>query len=121
MALGKELGDFSFKITSVAYTEDGSTYISVDGTATNYGTVLGTLIVKGEPGASRGEATWIGEGFLDDGSVVAGKGQGTFEEIGKHVWRTRIVITVSDGATFASDGRIDLASRSYAGKNLEWD
>lgn len=121
MALGKELGEFSFKITSVTYAEDGSAYLSVDGTATRYGTVLGTIIVKGEPGATSGTAKWIGEGFLDDGSVVRGTGDGTFEEIGKHVWRTRLVISVSDGATFASDGKIDLASRSYSGKNLDWE
>lgn len=121
MALGKELGEFSFKITSVAYTEEGAAHLSVDGTATSYGTVLGTLILKGEPEATTGTAKWIGEGFLDDGKVVRGTGDGTFEEIGKHLWRTRLIISVSDGATFASDGRVELASRSYTGKNLEWD
>jgi hypothetical protein len=120
MALGKELGDFKFKITSVTYAADGAAYLSLDGTGTNYGTVLGTIIVKGEPGAKSGAATWVGEGFLDDGSVVRAKGEGTFEECGKHQWRTRMLITVSNGDTIASDGKIDLASRSFSGKNLEW-
>ena len=120
MALGKELGEFSLKITSVAYAQDGSAYINVDGTATNYGTVLGTLIVKGEPGATKGTASWVGDGFLDDGTVVRGSGEGTYEETGHHQWRTRLLITVSNGDTIASDGRIDLASRTFSGKNLEW-
>ena len=121
MALGKVLGDFSNKITSVAYTEDGAVYISLDGTASGYGTVLGTLILRGEPGATSGAATWIGEGFLDDGSIVRGKGQGTFEEVGKHQWRTRLLITLSNGDILASDGKIDLATRTLSGKNLAWD
>jgi hypothetical protein len=120
MALGKELGDFKFKITSVAYAEDGAAYINVDGTATGYGTVLGTVVARGEPGAKSGTVSWMGEGFLEDGSVVRGQGQGTYEECGRHQWRTRMLISVSNGDTIASDGRIDLASRSFSGKNLEW-
>ena len=120
MALGKEFGDFSFKITSVGYSEDGTAQINLDGTATSYGTVLGTLTLRGEPGAKRGTATWRGDGFLENGDVVQGAGEGSWEEIGRHEWRTRLVVSVSDGETFASDGRLDLASRTYTGKNLEW-
>ena len=121
MAIGKVLGDFSFKITSTAYAEDNSVYVTVDGTASNYGTVLGTLILRGEPNGKSGTLAWRGQGFLDDGSTVAGSGQGTYEEMGKHQWRTRAIITVSNGDTIASDGKIDLATRTYTGKNLSWE
>jgi hypothetical protein len=121
MALGKEIGDFSFKLTSVSYPGDDPTaLINVDGTATGYGTVLGTLTLRGEPGAKGGPASWRGDGFLDDGEMVHGIGHGTWEEIGHHKWRTRMIIAVSDGQTFASDGELDLATRSFSGKNLEW-
>jgi hypothetical protein len=47
-------------------------------------------------------------------------GEGAFEALGNHKWRTRLVVTVSDGQIFASDGLLDLAKRSLTGKNLEW-
>jgi len=120
MAFGKEIGDFSFKITSVSYDGDAGARLNVDGTATSYGTVLGTVALSGEPGASGGSASWSGQGFLDGGEVVSAMGEGTWEELGQHKWRTRMIIQVSDGQTFASDGQLDLASRSFKGKNLEW-
>jgi hypothetical protein len=121
MALGKEIGSFSFKLTSVSYAgPEGSAQLNVDGKADRYGTVLGTLVLSGAPGAKNGSASWRGEGFLENGEVVAGTGEGSWQEIGKHKWRTRMIIRVSDGEIFASDGQLDLASRSYTGKNLEW-
>jgi hypothetical protein len=120
MALGKEIGDFSFKITSTSYEGDAGVRIDVDGTATNFGTVLGSIAISGEPGAQSGSASWRGQGFLDNGEVVTGRGEGTWEALGQHKWRTRMIISVSDGQTLASDGQLDLASRSFTGKNLEW-
>jgi hypothetical protein len=52
--------------------------------------------------------------------MLHGVDHGTWEEIGSHEWRTRMIISVSDRQTFASGGQLDLASRSYSGKNLEW-
>ena len=120
MALGKEIGDYSFSITSVSYEDEAGVRINVDGTATSFGTVLGSIALSGEPGAQSGSASWRGQGFLDDGEVVTGQGAGTWEALGQHRWRTRLIIQVSDGQTFASDGLLDLASRSFKGKNLEW-
>lgn len=121
MALGKKIGDFSFKMTSVSYGgEDAIVEINCDGTADGFGTVLGTLTLCGEPGGKSGPARWRGDGFLESGEVVQAVGSGTWEELGKHQWRTRMVISVSDGQTFASDAKLDLASRSFTGVNLEW-
>jgi len=121
MAIGKEIGDFSFKSTSTSYAEDGSgVQIDLDGTATGYGTVLGTLSLRSEPGAKAGSCSWRGQGFLENGEIVVGAGEGNWEEIGKHQWRTRMVVTTSDGGTHASDGQLDLASRTLKGKMLEW-
>lgn len=120
MALGKAIGNFSFKMTSVNYGSDGTTTVDFDGTADGFGTCLGTMSFSGESGAKVGPCTWAGEAFTDDGQVLRATGEGAVEEIGKHKWRTRLVLTVSDGQIFASDGLIDLANRSLTGKNLEW-
>ena len=121
MAIGKEIGEFSLKSITTSYAEEGgSVQINCDGTATGYGTVLGTLTFRGEPGATTGALTWRGQGFLENGDTVAGAGQGTWEEIGKHKWRTRLIVTTSDGGCHASDGHLDLESRTLTGKMLEW-
>ena len=121
MAIGKEIGEFSVKVTSTTYAEEGgSVQINVEGTATGYGTVLGTLTLRGEPGAKLGSLSWRGQGFLEDGDNLASTGQGTWEEIGKHKWRTRLIVTNSKGECHGSDGHLDLATRTLTGKMLEW-
>lgn len=122
MALGKEIGDFSFKLTSAAYAEDGSgVQLNYDGEATGFGTVLGTMYGRGEPGAKQGTCSCRAEAFLDNGDQVVGQGEGTWEEVGKHQGRVRAINHTSDGQSFASDGIIDLGSRSFKGKLIEWD
>ncbi len=121
MAIGKEIGEFSLKSTSVSYAEDGgSVQINCEGTATRYGTVVGTLIFRGEAGAKSGSLSWRGQGFLESGETVIGTGEGTWAEMGKHRWRTRMIVTTSDGGCHASDGHLDLATRTLTGKMLEW-
>ena len=121
MTIGKEIGEFSLKSISTSYAEEaGIVQVNLDGTATGYGTVLGTLTFRGEPGAKSGPLSWRGQGFLEDGSTVVGAGQGNWEEIGKHRWRTRLIVTTSDGRCHASDGQLDLKSRTLSGKMLEW-
>ena len=121
MAIGKEIGDFSLQTITTSYAEEGGVQVNLDGTATGYWTVLGTLIFRGEPGAKTGSLTWRGQGFLDNGDTIAGEGQGTWQEIGKHKWRTRLIVRTSDGGCHASDGHLDLKSRTLVGKMLEWN
>jgi hypothetical protein len=121
MAIGKEVGEFSLKTTSVSYAEDGgSVQLNLEGTATRYGTVLGTATFRGEPGAKTGSLSWRGQGFLENGEAVTAIGEGNWQEIGKHQWRTRMIVSVSDGSSHASDGHLDLATRTLKGKMLEW-
>ena len=121
MAIGKEIGEFSLKATSTTYAEEGGTVrINLDGTATGYGAVLGTLTFRGEPGAKTGPLSWRGQGFLENGDTVTGTGEGTWEEIGKQKWRTRLLVTTSDGECHASDGHLEFQSRTLTGKMLEW-
>jgi len=121
MAIGKELGEFTLKSTGTSYAEEGGTVrLDCEGTATGYGTVLGTLRFQGEPGAKTGALSWRGQGFLENGDTITGTGEGTWEEIGKHQWRTRLLVSTSDGGCHASDGVLDLATRTLTGKLLDW-
>lgn len=121
MAIGKELGDFSLNITSSVFADDGSSVqVNADGTGSGFGTILGTLTFRGDPGAKAGLASWRGSGFLDNGDQVQGIGDGIWQEIGKHQWRIRAAVLISDGQILATDGTVDLASRSYKGKLLDW-
>jgi hypothetical protein len=121
MALGKELGTYSFKWTGTRYSEDGATVkVDCDGTATDFGTVLGTIILRAEPEATGGPCSWRGQSFLDSGERVVITGEGTWEDSGTNQWRVRFLINTSNGQTFASDGTLDLAARTLNGKMLDW-
>lgn len=121
MALGKELGVYKLKQTGVSYREDGaSVTVDFDGTATDFGTVLGTLILRAEPGATQGPCSWRGQSFQENGERSVATGEGTWEDSGTNQWRVRLLVNTSDGRTFGTDGVLDLASRSLNGKLLDW-
>ena len=121
MAIAKVLGEFTLKSVTTTYALDGATVeVNLDGTATGYGTVLGTLTFRGEPGAKSGPLSWRGQGFLDNGETVAGIGEGVWAEDGKHKWRTRLIVSTSDGKCHASDGHLDLKTRTLSGTMLDW-
>jgi hypothetical protein len=118
MAVGKQIGEFSYKVTSATYG-DTSVQVNLHGTATGFGTVEGTLTLTGEPGATSGKGSFRAAAFLDDGKIQNGSGEGTWETVGKHKWRIRGINYV-DGRTFASDGELELATQSLSGKIYEW-
>jgi hypothetical protein len=121
MAIGKEIGEFTLKSITTRYVLEGVLVeVNFDGTATGYGTVLGTLFFRGEAGATSGALSWRGQGFLDSGETVTGAGEGIWEEAGKHKWRTRLIVSTSDGKSHASEGYLDLKSRTLSGTMLEW-
>ncbi len=121
MALGQEIGTFELKITSWSHAEDRETVaITLDGKATDFGTVLGTLTGRGAPGAKSGPCSWRSQAFLEDGDVVVGIGEGTWMESGNHQWRIRLTISIDDGRFVAVDGTLSLAGRSFNGKILDW-
>ena len=51
--------------------------------------------------------------------ALTGIGQGTTESTGKHRWRTEGFMQISDGRRVASEGEMDLASRSWKGTLFE--
>jgi hypothetical protein len=127
MAIGKQLGEFSFKSTSLTYTAmgaGGTVQGNFEGSAKGEGLTgpaLGTLTAVGDaPGAKSGTCSWAGASYLDSGEELNSKGAGTWEKIGTHKWRIRATTYFSDGRTMAADGVIDLATRSFSGTLHEW-
>jgi hypothetical protein len=125
MAKGDKQGKFSFKSTSVTYDAapggGGTVRINLDGEATGFGTVMGTMTLAVDaPGSQTGSSTWVGEAYLPNGDVVQGTGAGFFERAGKHKWRIRSVVRTSTGGMLLSDGTISLEGRVYKGTLTEW-
>jgi hypothetical protein len=120
MAKGKSVGEFSLKFTSLALSPGpgGSTVIqgNCEGTATGYGTVLGTGTFVG---GKSGTLSYCGASYLDSGDSSTVTGNGTYESSGKHRWRTIGFLQTSDGNALISEGEIDLATRSWNGKLFE--
>jgi hypothetical protein len=118
---GKQLGEYSLKAVTATYSPGpaGSVLSQVnwEGTATGFGAVFGTATYVGGP--KGGTFSYCAEAFLDNGDAVTGIGQGTFESTGKHRWRTEGFIQISDGRRIATEGEMDLASRSWKGKISE--
>lgn len=121
MALGKELGEFSAKITSSTFVEE-EVRMNAQGPAAGFGTVAGTLTFRGDPAAvaTQGRSSWRGASYMEDGKVLIGSGEGTWETVGKHKWRIRLLVSVSDGRTVLSDGEVEWATQSWQGKIYEW-
>jgi hypothetical protein len=119
MALGKQTGDFLFKVNSTTYYETNA-QINLRGTATGFGTVEGTLTLTGEPGATSGRVSFRGASFLDDGRINNAGGEGTWTTVGKHKWRIR-GFTYVDQQIIITDGELELATQTYQGKLYEWN
>jgi len=117
MAAGnQQSGEYSFKFTSFTLTPGpgGSIVIqgNCEGTATGYGTGLGTMTAVG---GNSGTVSWCARHFLESGELLSVSGSGTYESSGKNRWRTQLVHQLSDGRRVASDGEVDLANRSWKG------
>ncbi len=121
MQLGKEIGSFSTKTTSMTVTPgDGDALdvsANVEGSAKLDGanvTVVGTVIFKGD--AESGTLDWTARGFLESGGAISGKAHGTYQLTGPNIWQTTQIERLSDGRVIASRGEIDLAKRAWTGK-----
>jgi len=117
---GKQIGEYSLKFNSFRYSPGpaGSVIVegNCEGTASGFGAVLGTLTAVGGKGGTLG---WCASAYLDNGDQLSGMGNGTYESVGKHRWRTQTIIQISDGRTISAEGEVDLATRSWSGKLFE--
>ena len=99
----------------------GANQINLEGTATNFGTVIGTLTFLADaPGAKTGRNTWLGAGYLENGEILQGSGEGFYTEVGKHKWRVRSILRISNGSVLLADGEVSLEGRTYKGTLHDW-
>lgn len=123
MALGEVITEFTLKITALTFTEGPGESLNVqgnlEGTATGFGTVLGTTSFT-NAGEKSGTWKFCGVAYLENGDSITGIAHGTHESSGVHTWRTRGVERLSDGRTVALEGEVDLAARSWTGQLVEW-
>jgi len=118
MASGKATGEFSLKVvTSPRPAGSVLSQVNWEGTATGFGAVFATATYVGGP--KNGTFSECGTAYLDNGDGLSGIGQGTYESSGKHQWRTESCMQISDGRRIASEGEMDLASRSWKGTLFE--
>jgi hypothetical protein len=117
MASGKQIGEFSFKFSTLTVTPGpgGSILRQVtwEGTATGFGTVFSTATYVG------GTFSDCALAYLDNGDELNSIGHGTSVRTEKHRWHVEGIHQISDGRRIASEGEIDLAERSWKGKIFE--
>lgn len=118
-----EAGEFSLEHKGTTYikTDDGlDNYVNFQGTATGYGTVIGTL--KGSnpltgPISTSGPCTWSSQAFLEDGTTVTAHGEGSYEQLtDQQKWNITLDIEISNGDKIRSEGQIDLVTLVFSGK-----
>lgn len=126
MAIGEVSGEFNHSITSSTFERQPSggvrVLINLEGTATGYGQVTGTLtLVSPAPGATAGPVSYTGAAFLESGEVIGASGEGCWQQLdGERKWRVRRILMASNGAVLLSDGTLDLATRSFGGTIAAW-
>jgi hypothetical protein len=120
------IGEFSLKHTGTTYAKTGdeiSSYVSWEGSATDFGTVFGTLrfpTSMAEGGATSGSCSWVGQSFLEDGTTLLVVGEGDFEQVnGQNQWLVNMHMDNSNGDQMHSKGKIDLQSRTFQGELFE--
>jgi hypothetical protein len=115
--MAAKAGEFSLKWITSTQTQGpaGSVLFQVnfEGTATGFGVVFDTSTFIG--GGKDGTFSQLGTAFMENGEVLNGVGQGTYESKGKHRWSTKSIIQISDGRRLSSTGEVDLVSRTWKG------
>jgi len=126
--MSESIGEFSLNHTGNVYAknDDGlvTTYASYDGTATGFGSVMGTLAFPlPDSGANSGSCSWTGQGFPPDSPWSTSSGAGTWEQVeGRYAWKISMPsIEISDGRRLRSEGEVDLEARTFNGQMFEAD
>ena len=124
MSIGKEIGSYAVKGTSIEKTVDmaGNNVFTMnfEGTVSGgwEGSVLLTLTAT-TGDYQTGTYTSTVSVYLKDGSVVNGAGSGVLRSVGAHEWQLNGTDLASDGTCMASEGVMKLADKSLTGKIFE--
>ena len=99
--MSEVIGTFDLEHVCNTYTTDAENNITNHtnwkGSADGYGSIWGTLTFAPTPLGSMtealegGEVRWTGQGFLEDGTSVAGTGAGTWKKIQTGMSGIRII------------------------------
>ena len=129
MALGKQIGEFSFKETSTTMTPGSGGALTaqanfrgqVSGEA-GEGRGLGTLTIEFQPDMKSGTWSWCGMTAFSSGGGTTVNGQGTCEEVSPLTFRYRGTATNSDGTTSGVEFEGDATTEEWilSGKLYEW-
>jgi len=124
--MADSIGEFELNHTGNAYAknDDGVVvaYANYDGTASEFGSVLGTLaFALPESGATSGTCSWTGQGFSPDSPWTTSSGEGTWELIeGKQAWKITVpALENSEGRVISSEGVVDLEARTFNGQMFD--
>lgn len=70
-----------------------------------------------EAGANSGPCSWVARAILDDGTLVGGLGEGTWERIGNELRvNVSLVHEVSDGQKIRTEGVLDHKEHTFNGQ-----
>ena len=124
--MAEPTGEFSMKMTghSEEAISSGTRLTSYwEGTATGFGTVFGTLTVDlshDDIAATSGTCRYVAVAYLADGGRDAGAAEGTWtQHAGHNAWTLQLTGTTASGQKIRSESEIDLAARSWTGKNFD--
>ena len=123
--MAEEIGKFSLEHVSTTYTEDAegniSTHTNWRGEAEGYGVVYDTTIfgptalMELNDDLEGGPVKRLGQGFLEDGTSVAGSGSGQWsKKPGEHVWKTDCILQISDGTKIRSIDTLTFSGTNYS-------
>ena len=70
-----------------------------------------------EAGANSGPCSWVARAILDDGTLLGGLGEGTWERIGNELRvNVSLVHEVSDGQERRTEGVVDQKEHTFNGQ-----
>ena len=122
--MSEQIGEFSLKHTGNTYGTNSAGEMTSSanfvGEASGFGAVWGTITATNalsDAGATSGDCEWVGEAFLEDGSVLGGIRKGTWETPeNEHTWKVTMHVNLSNGDKHRSEGSMDLETLIYSGK-----
>ena len=124
MPIGKEVGSFTAKATSIEKDVDAAGNnvftLNFEGSVSGgwNGSVVSTM-TSTTSDYQTGTYTSTVSVYLEDGSVVEGAGSGVFRSVSGHKWQLNGTDLVSDGSCIASESLLTLADKSLNGKIFE--
>lgn len=124
MAVGKEIGLFDMKSTSITLEANKgkvtAAQVNFEGDISGEFscTALATMTIQSSDGKD-GTYKISARCFMKNGEIVDAVGEGKTTSTGGQKWTVAGVADVSDGRSAAVKGEIDLAKRSYTGRMFE--